>query len=369
MSRQSFQAAFGRAPSVESRAPGRVNLIGEHTDYNGGFVLPMAIPQTTEVWLAPREDQRVFAVSGNQKGTADRCEFELGQERKAGAWGDYVRGVGHILRTHGHAIRGFDAYIESRVPMGSGLSSSAALEVSLFRAIRDAFGLDLNDVRISQLSQAVENEFVGARVGIMDPMAASLCTPGSALFLDTRDLSFKQVRLADEVELVVINSGISHSNVGGDYNTRRAECEEACRLLGVAQLRELDVNGLGRLAKLPDVPARRARHVITENARVLAAVEAIEKRDWNRLGKLFGESHVSMRDDYQVSIPEIDTLVEITVAQPGIFGARLTGGGFGGSIVALAEKGEGRAIGEKVAALYRERVRHPATVLVPEASA
>jgi galactokinase len=237
----------------------------------------------------------------------------------------------------------------------------------VLRALRDAYGLTLDDVKLALLGQRAENEFVGARCGVMDQMAASLADGSSALFLDTRSLEYRRVPLPAEADLVVIHSGVSHEISGGDYNTRRAECEEAAHLLGVPQLRDLTVADAGRVNALPEPLNRRARHVMTEDARVLAAVTALESDDLVRLGQLFEESHASMRDDFEVSAPDVDSLVAIAQAEPVVFGARMTGGGFGGSIVALAHSGEGRRVGERIAAAYAERSGREPTLLVPPA--
>jgi galactokinase len=358
-----FASHFGRPAAVQAEAPGRVNLIGEHTDYNGGFVLPTVIPQRTAVALAPRADGRVRAVSGNVAGPA--AEFALGQERPGGTWADYVAGAAAVLRQEGMALGGFDVFLTSTVPLGSGLSSSAALLVALLRALRSAFGLAYDDVRLAQLAQRVENSFVGAQVGIMDPLVCSLGQPGSALFVDARSLAWERVPLPAGAELVVINSGLAHQHAAGDYNTRRAECERACALLGVAQLRDLSAADLPRVAALPEPLNRRARHVITENDRVLATVAAFRGGDLAEAGRLFTASHRSQSSDYAVSIPEIDTLVAEALQEEAVYGARLTGGGFGGSVVLLARAGAGREVGERVSRRYAAATGQRPTVLVP----
>ena len=361
-----FTKTFGHTPSVVANAPGRVNLIGEHTDYNGGFVLPMAIPQRTWVAVAKGEGLRVRAASANL-GAGDRVrEYTLGGETRAHGWLDYVQGVTQALASDGHRLSGFDLSVCSDVPLGSGLSSSAALEVSVMRALRDLFALALDDVRLAALGQKAENEFVGAPVGIMDQMAASLADDHTALFLDTRSLQYEQVPLPAAAALAVINSGVSHNHASGDYRTRRAECERAAAALGVPQLRDVTLADLPRLALLPDPINRRARHVVTENARVLEAVAAMKRGDLRKLGALFYASHVSQRDDFEVSVPEVDLLVELAQAEPGVHGARLTGGGFGGSIVALVERDAVRGVAERVAAGYRGRTGQQASILVPQ---
>ncbi len=348
--------------TVTADAPGRVNLIGEHTDYNDGFVLPTAIPQRTRIELTVRSD-RTVRVSSAEIGAPE--QYELGAEKPGRGWLDYVQGVTHTLLADGFVLSGFDAKITSDVPLGSGLSSSAALEVSLLRALRTAFGLALDDVTLALVGQRAENGFVGAHVGVMDQMASSLADRGTALFLDTRDLSFERVPLPPTADLVVINSGVAHDLTAGDYNTRRAECEQAAALLGVGSLRDMTEADLPRIARLPDPLNRRVRHVVTENARVLRAVAAMKADDLAELGRLFAASHASMRDDYEVSAPAVDLLVSLAAADPAIHGARLTGGGFGGSIVALARIGTGRAAAARIAAAYNQQTAHHATVLVP----
>jgi galactokinase len=361
---QRFQAFFGRSPAFTSVAPGRVNLIGEHTDYNGGFVLPTAIPQQTRVELMLRSDNQV-RVATSAKAEVGTLSFRLGGESPRKDWLDYIQGVTKLLCAEGHRLYGFEARIDSNVPLGSGLSSSASLTVSLMRALREAFELPLDDVHIARLGQRVENEFVGARVGIMDPMAASLADAGTALFLDARSLHFERVPLPGDADLIVLHSGVAHRHAAGDYNTRRAECEEACVRLGVEQLRDLSTADLPRIEALPEPLNRRARHVVTEDERVLAAVQSMRTGGTRHLGQLFYASHISMRDDYEVSIPEIDLLVEQARAEPDIYGARLTGGGFGGSVVMLAQKGCGRVVAERIASAYNERSGYHARILVP----
>jgi len=360
-----FRSLFGRSPVVTVDAPGRVNLIGEHTDYNGGFVLPTAIPQLTQVELAPRPDDLVRVSSSQVPGQKGPVEYTLGTEVPGREWLDYVQGITLLLRKGGHRISGFEARISSTVPIGSGLSSSAALEVSLLRALRLTFQLPLDDIELARLGQRAENEFVGAQCGIMDQMAAQFADDRHALFLDARTLQFQRVPLPPDADLVVINSGVVHDLTLGDYNTRRAECEQACRILGVSQLRDLQGSGLDCLDPLPEPLKRRARHVLTENERVLHAVEAMRQGDLPRLGQLFFASHRSMRDDYQVSVPEIDLLVELAHNQAEVYGARLTGGGFGGSVVLLARAGTGPAVARRLARSYADRSGRRPTVLVP----
>jgi galactokinase len=360
-----FAELFGVAPMVRSSAHGRVNLIGEHTDYNGGFVLPTLIPQATMAAVAPTSGRRARVWSRELSATASPRVFQVGDEDAGQGWLDYVQGVTVALRIAGFDVGGFDLALASDVPLGSGLSSSAALEVSVLRALRRLFGLAFDDVMLAKMGQAAETEFVGAPIGIMDQMASSLASVGEALFIDTRTLATRPVVLPAGTELVVINSGVAHHHAHGDYRTRRGECERAAALLGMAELRDLGVSDLSRVQTLPTPLDRRVRHVVTENQRVLDAVEAMRAHDPAALGALFNASHASQRDDYECSVPEVDQLVAIAQADPTVYGARLTGGGFGGSIVALAQEGEGQRMGARVAAKYSARTGHVATVLVP----
>ena len=365
MRASAFAELFGRRPTVRASAPGRVNLIGEHTDYNEGFVLPLAIARRTTVALAPRADDRVRAASAALG--PGLVEYLLGAERRGLGWIDYVQGVTRTLRAEGQTIRGVHLHIASDVPVGSGLSSSAALEIALLRALRQTFALALNDVQLALVGHRAENLFVGARVGIMDQMACSLAEEGRALFLDTRTLATEAVPLPESVELVVIDSGVSHGHASGEYNTRREECERACALLGVRALRDLPVADLPRALALPAPLDRRVRHVVTENARVQAAVAAMRAGDAQRLGAVLTAGHASLRDDYEVSLPEMDLLVALLGAEAEVYGARLTGGGFGGAVVALAAAGTGRRVAERVAGRYADATRRTPAVLVPSA--
>ena len=364
-----FERIFGRAPEVSSRAPGRVNLIGEHTDYNEGFVLPIPIPQQATIDLAARTDGRVRMASLQVDGGERIESFELGCESRRGEWIDYVQGLTRSLQTQGWRLGGFEGCVRSEVPIGGGLSSSAAIAVALLRALRARFSLALDDVALALLVRRSENDFVGAAVGVMDPMASSVGRPGEALFIDTRDLSFRSLPLPRGVEVVVVDSGTRHRHAAGDYNRRAEECAEACRLLGVRSLRDLSPADAPRIAALPRPYAGRVRHVVGENGRVLEAVWALEAGRLPRLGELLEESHRSLRDDYEVSTPVVDRLVEILSRQRGILGARITGGGFGGAVVALARSGEGRAAAERAAAEYGSATGEHASVPVPLAPA
>lgn len=346
---------------VRGDAPGRVNLMGEHTDYNRGLVLPTVLPHRTVVELTAREDLRVRVRSLG----FGEAEYALGGERPRGGWLDYVQGCTAALLAAGHRLRGFDAEIRSDVPVGAGVSSSAALEVALLRALREAFQLTLDDVGLARVGQEAENAFVGARVGIMDQLVASLGRPGTALFLDTADLRHEVVPLPASLELAVIDSGVAHDHADGRYNARRAECEEICRRLGIASLRELPPEGARALAALPERLARRARHVARENERVRRAVAALRAGDAPALGALFDASHASQRDDYEVSTAAVDRLAEVFRSDPAVYGARLTGGGFGGAIVAAVHAGEARAVALRVSEVYERSTTVRARIIVP----
>jgi galactokinase len=339
-----------------------VNLIGEHTDYHDGFVLPCTVPQRTFAILSPRPDRQV-QLSSEQMG--DCAEYTLGHETKTGGWADYVQGITWALRERNPPLCGFELRLRSDVPVGSGLSSSAALEVATLRAIRAAFALPLSDLELAQTAQRAETDFVGAPVGIMDQMACSLAGERDALFLDTRSLTYQRIPLPDRLELVVINSGVPHQHAGGGYVDRRRESEEAARLLGVRWLRDAGVADLPRLANLPPLLASRARHVITENDRVLRARQALLADDLQTLGELFNASHASMRDDYQISVPAVDRLVELANGAAGVFGARMTGGGFGGAIVIAVSAGVGARVASQVCDEYAHQTGRRAHTLVP----
>jgi len=362
---QSFEALFGTGAEIHADAPGRVNLLGEHTDYHEGFVLPAVLPQRTVAAIRARTERDDRVVRAWSAGASDRIEsFTLGTEARGRGWLDYVQGVTVALAGRGLAVSGFDLRLESTVPIGAGVSSSAALEVSVLRALRARFAFDLDDLALARVAHAAETQFVGAPVGVMDQVASSLGHDGEALFLDTRTLAVDRIPLPAAVDLVVIDSGVTHAHAGGEYATRRRESFEAARALGVTHLRDLDAGALHHLDALDPILARRARHIITENQRVLDAVLALRASDLPALGRLMNASHASMRDDYQTSTPEIDTLVAIAQGHPGTIGARLTGGGFGGSIVALAAAGRGKEVGAGVAEAYRRRTGRRATILV-----
>ncbi len=342
---------------IAASASGRVNLIGDHTDYNAGLVLPTPIRQRTFVEMKLRSDD-VVNVSSRELGTG---EYRLSTESRDGDWLDYVKACTVVLAEAGYGLSGFDMKIRSDVPLGSGLSSSAALEVAVLRALRSGLSLELDDFAIAMLAHRGETSFVGVPVGVMDPMASSLGREGECLFIDTRSLDVRRVALPS-ADLLVLWSGVGHDHVVGEYRRRRAECEEAARALGVPALR--DVRDVARLAELPEPLGRRARHVVTENRRVERAVNAIECGALRELGELLKDSHASLRDDFDASIQPIDWLVEAANGLEDVYGARLTGGGFGGSIVALTVRGAAPAIAEDLVARYGAQTGLTAGVVV-----
>ncbi len=362
-----FVQTFHSASTVHASSPGRVNLIGEHTDYNEGLVLPTPIPQRCEMLFAARADDRVEIYSVQMQTQAG---YALGAESAGQTWLDYAQAITQELARAGHALRGFNAVVSSDVPLGSGLSSSASFLVTVAKGLRELFNLEITDVAVAQLAQAAENGLVGARVGLMDQMACSLGKAGEALLIDFRTLEYRSIRLPETMELVIVHSGLTHSLAGHEsgtrnYKTRRLECERACALLGVKSLRDLELSDLERVAALPAPFAGRARHVITENARVLETVAALEAGDLQRVGELFYASHASMSADYDVSEPEIDLIVQIARRTVGIYGARLTGGGFGGSVVMIADRGAGRIAGEAVMLEYTAQTGQSPRLLSP----
>jgi galactokinase len=340
-------------------APGRVNVIGEHTDYHEGYVLPAAIALRTRVGLRKRSDGLVRAASTAYLGSS--AEYRLGHEGADGSWADYVKSTTFALARRGAELTGFEVQIDSDVPVGAGLSSSAALLVALLRGLRTLFNLRLTDLEIARVAQGAETDFVGAPVGIMDQMACSLGQVGAALFIDTRTLDVEVVALPIGLELAVIDSGVAHRHADGGYATRRDESFAAAAALGVSHLRDAGSDVLERLATIPPLLRKRASHIVAENARVLEAVEALRSNDPATLGRLFNASHRSLRNDYDVSTPDVDTLVEVAQRDPAVFGARMTGGGFGGAVIVAIEPGTEAA--QRVTAEYVRLTGRPGELI------
>jgi galactokinase len=349
-----FQKIFNQSPKTEAIAPGRVNLLGEHTDYNDGFVLPTAIPQQTTVQIA-------FSQDGQHHFYSEDLDEKVSvfQNSTPSGFASYIFGCIDILKKQGFEIPPLNLYVKSSVPIASGLSSSAALEVATLRGLRQLLNFDINDVKIAQLAQQAEIQYAGVQCGIMDQMASSLADTEHMLFLDTRTLDRQVLSFPSGAEIVVIDSGVPRTLAGSGYNQRRAECEQAAQLLGVKALRDItDMSGV----ELPEPLQRRTRHVVTEDNRVLEVLQGLSPQ---RFGELMNASHASLRDDYEVSVPALDMLVEILQKTPGVFGARLTGAGFGGATVALVAAGQARNIAKTVLEEYNN-TGNTGQILVPD---
>lgn len=317
-------------------APGRVNLIGEHTDYNDGFVLPAAINYATHVRAERRSDRQVTVFS-QTLGQSYSFSLDEAGAKPRGAWSDYVQGVALVLERCGYRLCGADLRISSDIPMGAGLSSSAALEVATALALLAISGLKAPPLEIAAMCRQAEHEFAGTHCGIMDQFIALHAVAGHAIFLDCRSLAWRTVALPENIGLVICNSMVKHALAGSQYNERRAACELAARRLGVASLRDADPAALAQPGALPNGILRRARHVVREIARTEKAAEALEAGDLKTFGDLMYESHESLRLDYEVSCAELDLLVDLARQIPGVYGARMTGAGFGGCVLSLAE--------------------------------
>ena len=332
-----FEAAFGRPPAGIWSAPGRVNLIGEHVDYNDGLVLPFALTSRTYAAAVPRDDG-VMAARSVQAGGALSEPIEDLEPGHLSDWQAYVAGVLWVLREDGHDVSGMDVLVDGRVPVGAGLSSSAALECAVAVAAAGLSGLGLGRAALAKVAQRAENDFVGVPCGLMDQMASMACTAGHALLYDVRSEEAKQVPFAPQdsgLSLLVMDTKVKHSVGDGAYADRRSTCEAAAKTLGVSSLRDIPESGLhDALAQLPAAAVPKVRHVVAEIARVGAAADALSAGKWDLLGELMTASHVSLRDDYEVSAAELDVAVDAALAA-GALGARMTGAGFGGSAIAL----------------------------------
>jgi galactokinase len=340
--RDGFEELYGTAPEGVWSAPGRVNLIGEHTDYNDGFVMPFALPHTAIAAVSRRTDGVLRLHSGDVDGGVVELRLDDLTPESDRNWTAYPAGVVWALREAGHQVTGADIHLSSTVPSGAGLSSSAALEVVVALALNDLYELGLQRWQLARLCQRAENVYVGAPTGIMDQTASACCEEGHALFLDTRDLSQQQIPFdlaAEGMRLLVVDTQVKHSHSEGEYGKRRAGCERGAALLGVDALRDVAHDGLdAALARLGDdeEAVRLVRHVVTEDARVEQVVSLLESGDTRAIGPVLVAGHASLRDDFRVSCPELDLVVDTAVAS-GALGARMTGGGFGGSAIVLAE--------------------------------
>ncbi len=370
--REAFAAAFGGAPDCIARAPGRVNLIGEHTDYNDGFVLPAAIGVETLVAARRRPDRQVNILAADMDGA--RTSFDLDQPilpDPSHSWSNYLRGMLFAMQAGGSELCGADVAVAGSIPRGSGLSSSASFCVATGSAFNALAGLGLSATAIARLAQAAECDFVGMRCGIMDQLASACGQEGHALLIDCRTLACEPVAMPQDLAIVIVQSGIVRGLVHGAYNERRAQCEQAAQTLGVAALRDADMAMLkAAKERLDPLCFARARHVITENDRTLAAGKALNAGDLAALGRLMAQSHASMRDDFAITLPPIDRLVELlqdAIGEKG--GARMTGGGFGGAVVALMQSDRVGAVIDSVNAGYRTPNGDRPTIMIEQASA
>ena len=370
--RELFLTTYGTTPRIY-RAPGRVNLIGEHTDYNDGFVMPAAIELRVWVAIAPRQDSKLCVCSLNFCETAE-IDLQVGPPSPRGQWSDYVFGVAVTLIRSGHQLRGANLLIHSEVPIGAGLSSSAAIEVASGLALLGLSGRVSDMVALAKICRRAENEYVGARVGIMDQFVSCCGRAGGALMLDCRSLDYRLVPLPRSIELVICNTMIKHEHASGEYNRRREQCEEGVRLLSqwlprVCALRDVTPAELNQYsARLPQDIFKRCRHVVTENARVINAAAALERDDLPTFRDLMRESHRSLQMDYQVSCDELDLMVELADKQPGVFGSRMTGGGFGGCTINLVDAAAVPKFRETVSLEYQQATGIAPEILVSHAA-
>ncbi len=336
---QRFSALYHREPEFIVRAPGRVNLIGEHTDYNGGFVLPMAINRAVWVALSPRDDRIVSIHSADYDQTAS---FSLDSLTKGKHdWLEYPKGVAWALQDAGYTLQGWDGVTTGDIPQGAGLSSSAAVEIATLCAFAAVSSLDIDPTKRALLSQKAENQWVGVQCGIMDQLISSCGKAHHALLIDCRSLESTPVPLPKETAVAIMDTSTRRGLMESAYNERRKQCEEACQAFGVSLLRDVTPERFAAESdQLETLTRRRARHVVSENARTLSAAKALQAGDVSRMGKLMQESHISLRDDFEVSNEALNTMVEIAQTHPSCWGARMTGAGFGGCAVALIQAGD-----------------------------
>jgi galactokinase len=364
---EAFEKSFGGRPTLIIRAPGRVNLIGEHTDYNDGFVLPMAIDRAVWIALRPREDSRIYLRSLEQKKPAD---FDLHEFQHTGeGWAEYVKGMAAVLRDAGYDLKGWEGVLSSDVPVGSGLSSSAALEMGTARAFAQVSGFAFDGAEMARLGQKTENEWVGANTGIMDQMISASGKQGYALLIDCRDLSTQTFPLPEGTAVLIMDTKTRHSHTYSGYNERRESCEKAAGYFGESHLRDVSLRQLQEARQdLDDVTYRRARHVISENRRVLDAVAAMKAGDASTLGRFMNASHASLRDDFEVTNEALDVMARVAQEQPGCFGARMTGGGFGGCAVALVQADKAADVSAAVARGYEAEIGLKPDIFVTSAT-
>ena len=360
-----FTTKYEAAPTDRVRVPSRLNLIGEHTDYNDGFVLPFAIDREMWIALRPRDDRTVHIRS---ESIVDEVIFDLAKIKKGSGWGEYVKGVASALTATGRELRGFDAFLASDIPMGAGMSSSAAVCIGSAVALAVASDFYLEASELAVLCQRAENDWVGVESGIMDPLVMAGAHHGFAQLIDCRDFTSQDIAMPLDTVAAVLDTGTRRGHVSSAYNTRRMECSEAAAYFGVSSLRDLDESTLESAGQgLADVMYRRARHVVRENDRTLRAADALRRGDASTVGRLMNESHGSLRDDYEVSSPTLDAMVTAANETSGCLGARMMGGGFGGVAVALVDRDQANPFKATVAETFADLTGLPAHVHLAEA--
>ena len=361
-----FETHYGEAPALIAHAPGRVNIIGEHTDYNEGFVFPAAINFGTWVAANKREDNDIVVTAMDYENQQNRFSLsEINYDEEQG-WANYVRGVVKVLKEAIPDFGGANLLVTGNVPQGAGLSSSASFEVAILKALSALYKLPLDGVQAALLGQKAENTFVGCSCGIMDQLISAMGNEGMAMLLDCQSLAIEHSPLPDSHQIVIINSNVKRGLVDSEYNLRRQQCEQGASLLGVSSLREATMEMLeGAKAHMPEVVYRRAKHIVTENARTLAASQALKAGDIETVSEAMAQSHISMRDDFEITVRPIDYLVEIigeVLGKSG--GVRMTGGGFGGCVVALVPTDKVEAVKQVVADKYSDETGYSADIYV-----
>ncbi len=363
---QHFRTLLESSPDYIIRSPGRVNLIGEHTDYNDGFVLPMAIDRSIWMAIRCRDDRKIMLHSA---GFEDQLDFSLEDLKHNAGWGKYVSGVAWALQQAGYETTGWEGALQSDIPIGAGLSSSAALEMAVAKAFSICSGWTFEPLKIARIGQRAENEWVGANTGIMDQTIVASGQAGHALMIDCRDLTTRQVPLPDHVSVVILDSATRHTHTDSGYNERREQCETAARFFGVSHLRDVTLEQFNSTSvDLNDLPRRRARHIITENERVLQAVKALSAGNVAGMGKLMDQSHESMRDDFEITNHQIDIMAALAQSEKGCLGARMTGGGFGGCVIALVENHAVPAFTENMQQEYEDATGLQPRIYICQAS-
>ncbi|WP_353243052.1 galactokinase [Providencia sp.] len=368
---RSFEKTFGYPAEIYVQAPGRVNLIGEHTDYNDGFVLPCAIDYQTMTAASKRADRIIRVVAADYENDCD--EFSLDEEitfLPEKMWANYIRGVVKFLLERGFSFNGCDIAVSGNVPQGAGLSSSASLEVVIGQTVKSLYQLDISQQEIALNGQQAENQFVGCNCGIMDQLISACGDEGHALLIDCRSLELFPISIPDDLVVMIINSNKQRGLVGSEYNTRRQQCEEAAKTFGVKALRDMSYKDfVQKQHLLPPLVAQRAKHVISENERTLLAAKALTENNLLLLGQLMEQSHISMRDDFEITVTEIDTLVDIVKSVLGSQGGvRMTGGGFGGCVVALMQQQLVKPVINAVEAQYADATGLHADIYVCQPS-